>query len=40
MLPTMREDHDYFVYILSNKSRTLYIGVTSELFLRVEQHRN
>ncbi len=36
----MQQDHQYFVYILSNKSRKLYIGVTNGLFLRVEQHRN
>jgi putative endonuclease len=36
----MQQDHQYFVYILSNKSRKLYIGVTNGLFFRVEQHRN
>ncbi len=40
MLPRMQWDHQYFVYILSNKSRTLYIGVTNKLFFRMEQHRN
>jgi len=29
----------YFVYILSNKSRTLYVGVTNNLPARVLQHR-
>jgi len=30
-----------FVYILSNKNRTvLYIGVTSNLKKRIEQHKN
>jgi len=29
----------FFVYILSSRSRTLYVGVTSDLQLRVEQHR-
>ena len=34
-------DHDYFVYILSDKSRaTLDIGVTNDLQNRVWQHRN
>jgi putative endonuclease len=34
-------DHDYWVYIVSNNTRsTLYIGVTSELRVRVWQHRN
>jgi len=36
----MRKEHEYYVYILSNKSRTLYIGVTNGLFHRVEQHRH
>jgi putative endonuclease len=34
-------DHDYFVYILTDKSRaTLYIGVTNDLQNRIWQHRN
>jgi len=30
---------NYFVYILSNRSRTLYVGVTSDLQRRLFQHR-
>ncbi|MEP6669554.1 MAG: GIY-YIG nuclease family protein [Chthoniobacter sp.] len=34
-------DHDYFVYILTDKSRaTLYIGVTNNLPKRLWEHRN
>ena len=34
-------DHDYFVYIHTDKSRaTLYIGVTNDLQNRIWQHRN
>ena len=40
MLATMPREHHYYVYILSNKSRTLYVGVTNNLLSRVEQHRN
>jgi putative endonuclease len=29
----------YCVYILSSRSRVLYTGVTSELIMRVKQHR-
>ncbi len=29
----------YYVYILASKSRTLYIGITGNLELRVRQHR-
>lgn len=29
----------YYVYIMTNKSRTLYTGVTSNLQLRVYEHR-
>ena len=30
----------YHVYILASKSRTLYVGITNDLILRVGQHRN
>jgi putative endonuclease len=34
-------DHDYFVYILTDKGRsTLSIGVTNDLTTRLWQHRN
>jgi putative endonuclease len=29
----------YYVYLLTNRSRTLYIGVTNSLVCRVEQHQ-
>ena len=29
----------YFVYILSNRSRTLYVGVTNDLVRRTTEHR-
>jgi len=29
----------YYVYILANRSRTLYAGVTNRLLERVKQHR-
>ena len=36
-----RANHDYWVYIVSNNTRsTLYIGVTSELEGRVWEHRS
>jgi putative endonuclease len=32
--------HNYFIYILSNKNRTvLYIGVTKDILVRLEQHK-
>ena len=35
----MRKDYHFYVYILSSRSRTLYIGVTNTLLRRVHQHR-
>lgn len=33
--------HNYFVYILTNKNKTvLYIGVTNDLEIRLKQHIN
>lgn len=32
--------YEYFVYIMSNQSRNLYTGVTSNLQQRVWQHKN
>jgi putative endonuclease len=34
------EDHQYYVYILASRSRTLYIGVTNNLLHRIAQHRS
>lgn len=30
----------YFVYIVANENRTIYIGVTSNLPRRIQQHRD
>ena len=35
----MRE-RTYYVYILSSFTGTLYVGVTSNLIRRIDQHRN
>jgi len=35
----MREDRCYFVYIMTNPSRTLYTGMTNSLRRRVREHK-
>ena len=35
----MRSPKIYFVYLMSNRSKTLYVGVTNSLIRRVREHR-
>jgi len=36
----MRERKTYFVYIMTNRSRTLYIGLANSLLRRVREHKS
>jgi putative endonuclease len=37
--PAMRQQKTYFVYIMSNRSKTLYTGMTNNLGRRVREHK-
>ena len=39
MLGFMREQKIYFVYIMTNRSKTLYTGMTNSLVRRVREHK-
>ena len=36
----MRESKAYFVYIMTNRSRTLYTGLANSLIRRVREHKS
>ena len=36
----MHADRQYYVYVMTNRSRTLYTGVTNNIKQRVHQHKN
>jgi putative endonuclease len=34
------KDHQYFVYIVSSRSGTLYIGMTNRIYRRALEHKH
>jgi len=38
--PTIMLEKQYYVYILTNKSNTLYTGITNDLYRRLYEHKN
>jgi putative endonuclease len=39
-MPNTIHDRHYYVYIMSSRTRVLYVGVTNNLELRVQQHKS
>jgi putative endonuclease len=35
----MRREYEFFVYIMSSRSRQLYVGMTNDLIRRIGQHK-
>jgi putative endonuclease len=40
IIDNMQTDNQYYVYIMTNKSGTLYVGLTNNIKKRVYEHKN
>ncbi len=36
----LRKEHKYWVYIMASRSKTLYVGITDDMYRRALEHKS